>query len=224
MMTKSAVRALIERVGIIPAVRVSSRDDAVFVADTISLAGIPIVEITLTVPDALTTLRELAAAIPGLVIGAGTVLDVEAARRCLDTGASFITSPGLDLPTVEFAANAGALTIPGVLTPTDIIAAVHAGADLLKVFPCAPLGGPSYLKAVAAPFPGVDFVAAGGVTQRTAAEYIEAGAIAVGVGAELIPRRAVHDRDSRWIVELACRFLDIIAEARTRSGFTPRSG
>lgn len=222
-MTKDTARARIEQVGIIPSVRVRSADDAVFAAETVSEAGVPIVEITMTTPDAIEVIRGLAAAVPDLLIGAGTVLDVETARRCLDAGASFITSPGLDVATVEFVARAGALALPGVMTPTDIMAALHAGADLVKVFPCAPLGGPAYLKVLAAPFPEAGFVAAGGVDQRTAGEFLDAGAVAVGVGAELIPRRAIHERDARWIRELAHRFVAIVHEARSRSGFVPRS-
>ncbi len=221
MMDKNRVRARIESVGIIPAIRVRSADDARFAAEAVARAGIPIVEITMTVPGALQVIRELAASMSHVVVGAGTVLDVETAGRCLDAGAGFITSPGLDARTVEFAANAGVLTMPGVMTPTDIMAAVRAGADFVKVFPCGPLGGPAYLKAVSAPFADVPIVAAGGVDQRTAGEYIEAGATAVGIGAELIPRRAVHDRDERWILELAQRFLTIVGEARIRTGFVP---
>jgi 2-dehydro-3-deoxyphosphogluconate aldolase/(4S)-4-hydroxy-2-oxoglutarate aldolase len=149
-----------------------------------------------------------------LVVGAGTVVDVDTARRCLEAGARFITSPGLDLRVVEFTVTHDALSIPGVLTPTDIMAAWQSRADLVKVFPCAALGGPAYLRALSAPFPHVRFVAAGGVNQHTTAEFITAGARAVGIGTELIPRKAVQARDRRWVTELAHRFLSIVQQAR----------
>ncbi len=218
-MDKEAVRARIRDVGIIPAIRAGSADDAIFAAEAVTEAGISIVEITMTVEGALDVIHRLRTVMPDLVVGAGTVLNPETARRCLDAGANFITSPGLDVATVEFVTHAGALSMPGVMTPTDVMAASRAGADLLKVFPCAPLGGPSYLKALAAPFPLLSLVAAGGVNQRTIAEFIEAGAFAVGVGAELVPRRAVQQRDDRWILELAKRFLGIVRETRERTGF-----
>lgn len=215
-MTADSVRATIASVGIIPAVRVSSAEDARFAAETVCRAGIPIVEITMTVPGALDVIARLAAARPEIVIGAGTVMDAEGARQCLDAGAHFITSPGLDLGVVESSLKAGVFVLPGVMTPTDVTAAWRGGADTVKVFPCAPLGGPSYVKVLTAPFPHVRFVAAGGVNQQTAGEFILAGAVAVGVGTELIPRRAVQARDSRWITELAKRYLAIVQEARTR--------
>ncbi len=218
-MVKQEVRARIRDVGIIPAIRVASAEDAIFAAEIVTEAGIPIVEITMTVEGALDAIQRLRTTMPDLVVGAGTVLDPETARRCLDAGASFITSPGLDAATVEFVERAGSLSMPGVMTPTDIMAASRAGADLLKVFPCAPLGGPSYLKALAAPFPSLGFVAAGGVNQRTIEDFIEAGAVAVGIGTELVPRRAVQERDARWILELAKRFLGIVRETRERTGF-----
>lgn len=215
MMNLDAVRARMENIGIIPAVRVSSAADARFAAETVSAAGIPIVEITMTVPGALALITELASAMPDLVVGAGTVLDIETARRCVEAGAGFITSPGLDVGVVEFAVKQGVLALPGVLTPTDIMAAQRAQADFVKVFPCGAVGGPAYMRALSAPFPHVRFVAAGGVNQQTAAEFIAAGAVAVGVGTELIPKRAIHDRDRPWITELAHRFLSIVEGARS---------
>ena len=153
---------------------------------------------------------------PDLIVGAGTILDSETLRHCMGAGARFVTSPGLDLQLVEFARKEGILAIPGALTPTEITAASQAGADLIKVFPCAQLGGASYIRALRAPFPHVPLVASGGVTQQTAAEFILAGAVAIGVGAELIPRMAVQQRDHRWIGELARRFLAIVQDARSR--------
>jgi 2-dehydro-3-deoxyphosphogluconate aldolase/(4S)-4-hydroxy-2-oxoglutarate aldolase len=215
-MNKPAARARLEEIGIIPAVRTASAEEARFAAETVSRAGIPIVEITMTVPGALDVIADLARAMPDLVVGAGTVLDVEVARRCVEAGARFVTSPGLDLRVVQFAIEHDVLVLPGALTPSEVMMAWQAGADLIKVFPCAQLGGASYIKALKAPFPQVPLVGAGGVDHQTAADFIVAGAVAVGVGNELIPRRAVTERDAHWIGELARRLLSIIKEARER--------
>jgi 2-dehydro-3-deoxyphosphogluconate aldolase/(4S)-4-hydroxy-2-oxoglutarate aldolase len=215
-MNKQAARARLEEIGIIPAVRTASAEEARFAAETVSRAGIPIVEITMTVPGALEVIADLARAMPDLVVGAGTVLDVEVARRCVEAGARFVTSPGLDLRVVQFAIEHDVLVLPGALTPSEVMMAWQAGADLIKVFPCAQLGGASYIKALKAPFPQVPLVGAGGVDHQTAADFIVAGAVAVGVGNELIPRRAVTERDAHWIGELARRLLSIIKEARER--------
>jgi 2-dehydro-3-deoxyphosphogluconate aldolase/(4S)-4-hydroxy-2-oxoglutarate aldolase len=215
-MNKHAVRARLEEIGIIPAVRTASAEDARFATETISRAGIPIVEITMTVPGALDVIADLVQAMPDLVVGAGTVLDVEVARQCIDAGAGFVTSPGLDLRVVEFAIARDVLVMPGALTPSEVMAAWHAGADLIKVFPCAQLGGASYIRALKSPFPQIPLVGAGGVDHQTAADFIVAGAVAVGVGTELVPRRAVAARDVHWIGELVRRLLSIVREARDR--------
>lgn len=213
-MTRDTVRAHIVDIGIIPSVRTSSAEDARFAAETVAHAGIPIIEVTMTVPDALDVIAHLARSMPDLLVGAGTIFDVKTARHCVEAGARFLTSPGLDLQIVEFALKEGMVAVPGALTPTEVTAAWRSGADLIKVFPCAQLGGASYIHALKAPFPDVPFVAAGGVNQQTAAEFIAAGAAAIGVGRELIPKKAVQQRDERWITELARRFLSIIQEAR----------
>jgi 2-dehydro-3-deoxyphosphogluconate aldolase / (4S)-4-hydroxy-2-oxoglutarate aldolase len=214
VMNKQAVRARLEEIGIIPAVRTASAEEARFAAETISRAGIPVVEITMTVPGAMNVIADLVQAMPDLIVGAGTVLDVEVARQCIDAGAGFVTSPGLDLRVVEFAIARDVLVMPGALTPSEVMAAWNAGADLIKVFPCAQLGGASYIRALKSPFPQVPLVGAGGVDHQTAAEFILAGAVAVGVGSELVPRRAVMARDAHWIGELARRLLSIIKGAR----------
>jgi 2-dehydro-3-deoxyphosphogluconate aldolase/(4S)-4-hydroxy-2-oxoglutarate aldolase len=211
---------MIRDVALIPALRVSTPDEALFAADAVSRGGIPIVELTMTVPGATELITHLVKKHPQMVIGAGTVLDVETARRCVDAGAMFITSPGLDLPTVEFVVKAGVAVLPGVLTPTEIMAALKAGADFVKVFPCAQLGGPSYVRALKAPFPEVPLIASGGVTQQNAGEYMRAGVTALGVGVHLIPPRAIAAHESDWIVELARRFAHIIGHARAESSPT----
>jgi 2-dehydro-3-deoxyphosphogluconate aldolase/(4S)-4-hydroxy-2-oxoglutarate aldolase len=213
-MTRETVRRHIVAIGIVPAVRTSSADEARFAADTVAKAGIPIVEITMTVPGALQVITELARNMPDLVVGAGSILDMTTARHCVDAGARFLTSPGLDLRIVEFALKEGIVAMPGALTPTEVTTAWQAGVDFIKVFPCAQVGGASYIHALKAPFPGVPLIAAGGVNQQTAAEFILAGAVALGVGTELIPKKAIQERDQHWITELARRFLHIIQGAR----------
>jgi 2-dehydro-3-deoxyphosphogluconate aldolase/(4S)-4-hydroxy-2-oxoglutarate aldolase len=216
-MTRETARRHIIEVGIIPSIRTSSADEARFAAETVTHAGIPIVEITMTVPGALEVITELARTMPDLIVGAGTIFDLKTARQCVDAGARFLTSPGLNLQIVEFALKEGILAMPGALTPTEVTAAWQAGADFIKVFPCAQLGGASYIHALKAPFPEVPLVAAGGVNQQTAAEFIVAGAAAIGVGTELIPKKAVEQRNQHWITELTRRFLSILQEARSRT-------
>lgn len=181
-MTKADVCAKIQSVGLIPGVRVSTPEDARLAAEAVSRGGIPIVELTMTVPKAAELITDLLKKHPHMVVGAGTVLDIETARECLDAGARFITSPGLDLLTVEFVAKQGVAVLPGALTPSEVMAAVKAGADFVKIFPCAQVGGPAYIRALRAPFPTVSFIAAGGVTQQNAGDYILAGVAAIGIG------------------------------------------
>jgi 2-dehydro-3-deoxyphosphogluconate aldolase/(4S)-4-hydroxy-2-oxoglutarate aldolase len=217
-MTPDAIRARILEVAIIPSVRTSSTEDARFAAFTVAHAGIPIIEVTMTAPKALEVIDHLAHALPEVLVGAGTIFDVATARRCIDAGAQFLTSPGLDLTIVDFALKEGVLAVPGALTPTEVTAAWHSGADLVRVFPCAQVGGANYIHALKAPFPKVPLVAAGGVNQQTAAEFIAAGAAAIGLGRELIPKKAIEHRDAHWITELARRFLNLVGEGRQAIG------
>jgi 2-dehydro-3-deoxyphosphogluconate aldolase/(4S)-4-hydroxy-2-oxoglutarate aldolase len=214
VMKHPEVRAKILEVGLIPAVRVSTPEDAWFAAEAVSKGGIPIVELTMTVPKATELIEHLVEKHPDMVVGAGTVMDVKTARACLDAGAGFITSPGLDLEIVEFAVKQNAVVMPGAMTPSEVMAAVKAGADFVKIFPCSQLGGVAYLRALRPPFPHVSFIAAGGVNQQTAGEYIHAGAVALGIGADLIPPRAIDAREQAWIVELARRFSHLVKNAR----------
>jgi 2-dehydro-3-deoxyphosphogluconate aldolase / (4S)-4-hydroxy-2-oxoglutarate aldolase len=216
-MTKSEVRARIEEIGIVPAVRLSSAEDARFAAEAVYQAGIPIAEITMTIPGALDVIAGLARDFPDMVVGAGTVLGADVARKCLEAGARFLTSTGLDLEVVEVAVKAGIVALPGALTPTEIIAAWRAGADLVKVFPCAQVGGDSYIRALKAALPQIELVAGGGVRQQTAGHFILAGATAIGVGRDLITHDAVHLRKANWIHELAHRYVSIVKNARNQT-------
>jgi len=213
---KQEVCARIEEIGVIPAVRVSGADDARFAAETVNRGGIPIAEITMTVPEAIEVITSLTKNIPEMIVGAGTVLDVETASRCLDAGAKFLTSPGLVLEVVEFAVKHDVVVFPGALTTTEVITAWKAGADFVKIYPCGLVGGDSYIRALKAPLPQVPLIASGGVNQHTALNLILAGAAALGIGGELIPRESVQQRREDRILELARRFKKLVKEARSR--------
>lgn len=215
-MDKERVRSTINEVGILPAIRVSSAENARFAAETVAQAGIPIVEITMTTPGAVDVIGDLVRNSPQVIVGAGTILDAETARACLRAGAHFLTSPGLDLEIVEFARKENILMMAGALTPTEVVAAYKAGSDFVKVFPCSQVGGDSYIRALKAPFPQIPLIAAGGVNQQTAGGFILAGASAVGVGGDLIPRSAIELRQPERIRELARRFLGLVRMARAQ--------
>jgi len=173
-MKKAEVRTRIEEIGIVPAVRVSTPEHASFAVEAVNRAGIPIAEITMTVPGAIEVISRLAQSLPEMIVGAGTVLDTETAYRCLDAGARFLTTPGLVLEVVEFAVKKNVVVFPGALTPTEVITAWKAGADFVKIYPCAQLGGHTYLRALEVPLPQVSLIASGGVNQQSAANFIRA--------------------------------------------------
>lgn len=213
-MNQQEVRARIEEIGIIPAVRVSSTGDALFAAEAVSRGGIPIVEVALTVPNAHEVISHLAQNLPQVIIGAGGVPDVETARRCLGAGAKFLASDGLDLELVNFAVKEGVVVIPGTLTPSEVLRAWKMGPQFVKVVPCAHVGGDRYIRALKAMFPNVPLIAAGGVNQQTASSFILAGAVALGIGSELVPREAIRIGQADRITELARRFAGFVASAR----------
>lgn len=215
-MTKNEVCALIRDIGIIPAIRVSSAEDAHFAAEAVMQGGIPIVEITMTVPGAVGLISHLVRYHPKLLVGAGTVLDPDTARQCLEAGAGFLTSPGFEFSIIEFAAKENIAVLPGALTPTEVVTAWRVGADFVKVFPCAGVGGDRYIKSLNTALPQIPLIAAGGVNQQTAAGFVLAGASAIGVGTELIPNEAIERRQSKRIRELSRRFLGFVKEARDR--------
>jgi 2-dehydro-3-deoxyphosphogluconate aldolase / (4S)-4-hydroxy-2-oxoglutarate aldolase len=217
-MNRKQVRTIIEEIGIIPSVRVSSAEDALFAAESVSQGGIPIAEIAMTVPGAIQVISHLAKNAPEMIVGAGSVLDAETARRCIDAGARFLTTDGLIQEIVEFAAMEDVVVFPGALTPTEVIAAWKAGSDFVKVVPCAAVGGENYIKALKTPLAQVPMIAAGGVNQQTATGYILAGAIALGIGHALLPWEAVTLRQSNRIRELARRFLNCVETGRVETG------
>lgn len=217
-MTKEENRKRIADVGIIPVVRASSAHQALLAVEAIRAGGISIVEVTMTVPGAIEVIGQLAKTAGGdVLIGAGTVLDAKTAQQCLDAGAEFLVSPGFDAQTVKFAREKGILVIPGALTPTEIIMAWNAGGDLIKIFPCGAVGGAKYIKALKGPLPQVPVIPTGGVNLDTAADFILAGAEALGVGGELVSASALKSGKTNQITDAARRFVAIVREARQRN-------
>jgi 2-dehydro-3-deoxyphosphogluconate aldolase/(4S)-4-hydroxy-2-oxoglutarate aldolase len=206
----------IEDVGIIPCARVRIPEQATFAAETLYAAEIPVVEITLTLHEAPQVVEDLSKRFPDLVVGAGTVLDEESAQRMINSGARFITSPGLIPEVVACAKKAGVVVFPGALTPSEVIAAWQTGADFVKIFPAATVGGPHYVRALKVPLPQIPLIVTGGVNQLTAFDYIRAGASAIGVGGELLPKDALVHKQEYRIRELARRFKIMVKEARTQ--------
>jgi 2-dehydro-3-deoxyphosphogluconate aldolase / (4S)-4-hydroxy-2-oxoglutarate aldolase len=212
--TKEEVCNAVRQIGIVPAVRVSSTDDAHFAVEAVANAGIPIVEMTMTVPGAIDVISHVTRYHPKVIVGAGTVLKIEMAQQCIDAGASFITAPNFSSPVVEFATKHNVAVLAGALTPTEIVEAWETGSDFVKVFPCAPVGGEAYLRALNTALPQIPLIAAGGVNQQTARAFILAGATAIGVGKDLIPQDAIERRQADRVRELAHRFMGFVQEAR----------
>lgn len=213
-MKKEEVSALITNVGVVPVVRAGSPDEALFAAQSIAHGGIPIVEITMTVPGAIEVIAELVKTAPQILVGAGTVINAEAARKCMEVGAKFLVSPGFNTETVAVAHERGILMMAGALTPTEVMSVWEAGADFVKIFPCGNLGGAKYIQALKGPFPQVPMVPTGGVNLETAADYIRAGAAALGVGGELVQKEAVRTRNGELLSGLAKQFVELVKEAR----------
>lgn len=217
-MTEDEIRRRITDIGVVPVVRGRNSEEAMMAVEAVRAGGIPIVEITMTVPGAIDVIAQLAKNVgASVLVGAGTVLDAETARECLSAGAQFVVSPGFDRETVEVVKGEGKLMMAGALTPTEIIAAWKSGADFVKVFPCGSVGGPKYIRALRGPFPQVPFVPTGGVNLETAGEFIRAGAAALGVGGELVPAEALKAGNAEAITANARKFLDIVKNARAAS-------
>ncbi|HVM76257.1 MAG TPA: bifunctional 4-hydroxy-2-oxoglutarate aldolase/2-dehydro-3-deoxy-phosphogluconate aldolase [Candidatus Saccharimonadales bacterium] len=216
-MNKQELRSRVDAMGLVPVIRTSSAEDARFAVEEIAHAGVPIIEVTMTVPGAIGVIQDLAKSVPGVILGAGTVLDVECARSCIGSGAQFISSPALDVPTVEFVTKQSEIIMmAGALTPTEIHAAWKSGADFVKIFPSSLIGGDQYLRALRRPFPQIPFIPGGGVTQQNAAQYLLAGAVALSVGKELIPVESMLLHKPDRIRELTRRFVGIVKNTRAR--------
>ena len=221
-MTKEQIVQRIVEVGIVPVIRASSPKSARAAAEAVAEGGIPVFEITMTVPNAIQVIRELAKDnSAGFLVGAGTVLDADAALLCLDAGAQFLVSPGLDIGMIGVGRKSDVPVLPGALTPTEIMAAAKAGADLIKIFPCANVGGPAYIKSLRGPFPKLPFIPTGGVNLDNAADFIRAGATALGVGGELVDKSALEAGKLDVIAGNARRFVAIVQEARGAEKVAP---
>ena len=184
--------------------------------EAIKAGGIPILEITMTVPRAVSVIERVTASYGDeVIVGAGTVLDAETARACILAGAQFVVSPALDLETVSCCRRYSVAVMPGALTPTEVMQAWTAGADFVKVFPAGALGGASYIKSLKAPLPQIELVPTGGVSLKTAADFIRAGASALGVGADLVDTKALREGRADLITERARQFIEIVRAART---------
>jgi 2-dehydro-3-deoxyphosphogluconate aldolase / (4S)-4-hydroxy-2-oxoglutarate aldolase len=214
-MNKSDVIDRIIETGLIPVVRAESSDIAMRAIDAIKQGGISVLEITMTVPGAIRVIEEVARRFgEDAIVGAGTVLDAETARACILAGAQFIVSPVLDLDTISCCRRYGIPVMPGAMTPSEVVAAWKAGADLVKVFPASAVGGASYIKALKAPLPQIQLVPTGGVSLKTAADFIKAGAAALGVGADLVDTVALRAGDDKVITARARQFIEIVKSAR----------
>ena len=214
-MDKSDVIQQIKDIGLIPVVRATSADEAMRAIDAIREGGVSVLEITMTVPGAVSLIEQLSRTYGNdVLVGAGTVLDSETARACILNGAQFVVSPALNVDTIACCRRYGIAVMPGALTPTEVVQAWTLGADFVKVFPAGALGGASYLKALKAPLPQIELVPTGGVSLKTAADFIEAGASALGVGADLVDLQAIRDGQANVITDRARQFVEIVRETR----------
>lgn len=214
-MNKQQVMRQIVEAGIVPVVRASSADEATEAIKAVRAGGINIFEITLTVPGAVRLIEKLADEFgQSALIGAGTVLTTEQARDCISAGAQFVISPALNFETIDLCRKHEVVVMPGALTPTEIVAAWNAGADFVKVFPAGALGGASYIKSLKAPLPDVKIIPTGGVSLNTAADFIKAGASALGIGSDLVDLSALRREDENEITDRARQFAEIVRVAR----------
>ncbi len=213
-MKNDAVERILS-VGVVPVIRAPSPELATAAIDAVRAGGIDVIEVTMTVPGAIGLIASLVRKYATeVVIGAGTVLDVETARACTSAGAAFVVSPIVDEPTIASCRTYGVPVLPGALTPTEIIRAVRAGADMVKVFPCGAMGGASYIRSLKAPLPQVHLVPTGGVSEKNVADFIHAGAAAVGVGADLVDIEKLKAGDAATVTERAQRYVTAVKLAR----------
>lgn len=213
---KEALAHIVEE-GVVPVIRVASAEEAMGVAKALKEGGISVIEVTMTVPGAMDVIKEVSQKFKDQVLlGAGTVLDPETARLALINGARFLVTPSLNLATIKMANRYGAVVIPGALTPTEIVTAWEAGADLVKVFPIGQVGGPAYIRAIKAPLPQIPLVPTGGVNLQNAGEFIKAGAAAIAAGGELVDKKAVAEKKFNVVAENARKFLEEVKKARQK--------
>ncbi len=214
-MTRKEVLSFMIEVGMVPVVRTTSAESAIKAVEAIYRGGVRAAEITMTVPGAIKALEKVADQFGDkIVLGAGTVLDPETARACMLAGAEFFVTPSLKTATIEMAKRYSKVICPGALTPTEVLTAWEAGADIVKVFPCGNVGGPKYIKALKGPFPQIEMVPTGGVNLETAGEFLKAGACAVAVGSELVDAKSIKEGRYDLIEEKTRQYMAVIAKAR----------
>ncbi|MBE7159112.1 MAG: bifunctional 4-hydroxy-2-oxoglutarate aldolase/2-dehydro-3-deoxy-phosphogluconate aldolase [Rhodospirillales bacterium] len=216
-MQKSDVLKRMQQTGLVPVLRGSSTEEALRIARAIAAGGVNVLEVTMTVPGAMDVIRKLVREEPQVLVGAGTVLDPETARICMLEGAQFIVSPATNPATIAMCRRYSVAILPGALTPTEVVTAWQAGADVIKVFPASAMGGAKYLKSLKAPLPQVELIPTGGVSVATAREFLEAGAFALGVGADLADPRAIAAGTPETITATARKYLQAIADFRATS-------
>jgi 2-dehydro-3-deoxyphosphogluconate aldolase / (4S)-4-hydroxy-2-oxoglutarate aldolase len=216
-MRKEQVIEKLREIGLVPVLRAESEEQALGIAAAIAAGGVTVLEITMTVPGAIRVMARLTKERPDILIGAGTVLDPETARICMLEGAQFVVSPALNLKTIEMCHRYSIPVLPGALTPTEVITAWQAGADVIKVFPASALGGAKYLKSLKAPLPQVEMIPTGGVSLATAKEFLEAGSFALGVGADLVAIKDFAAGEPEKITATAKKYLEIVREFRAAS-------
>ena len=213
--SRTDVLAMVRTIGIIPVIRAPSPDSALRVIDALQSAGLLVAEVTMSVPNAIGAIAAASRRFGGnVLIAAGTVTDGATAQRAIDAGAEMIVSPCLVEEVIDVARQHGVAVMPGALTPTEILNAARSGADFVKVFPASSVGGVAYLRALRGPFPELALVPTGGVTLDNAGEFIRAGAVAVGVGGELVSRQLLDTGDYAAITTMAARFVAAVTDAR----------
>jgi 2-dehydro-3-deoxyphosphogluconate aldolase / (4S)-4-hydroxy-2-oxoglutarate aldolase len=214
---KQAILSHIRQLALVPVIRASSADEAMRVIDAIKEGGVNVLEITMTVPGAVKLIEQVTARFEkDAIVGAGTVLDPETARACILAGAKFIVSPALNIATIELCNRYSVPVMPGALTPTEVLTAWQAGADMVKVFPCSAMGGASYLKALKAPLPQIELIPTGGVNLQTVADFLNAGASALGVGADLVDPKLIKAGDFKTLASRTRSFVDAVQAARAK--------
>jgi 2-dehydro-3-deoxyphosphogluconate aldolase/(4S)-4-hydroxy-2-oxoglutarate aldolase len=209
-MKKTEVLSWIKKIGLVPVLRAESEAQAIALAEAIADGGVTVLEVTMTVPGAVRVIARLKKERPEILLGAGTVLDAETAHACIEEGAEFIVSPAFNAKTVEMCQKHDVAVLPGALTPTEVLTAWQAGADVVKVFPASAMGGAKYIKSLKAPLPQIEMIPTGGVSLDTAHEFLEAGVYALGVGADLVDTKAIAAGHGYKITENARKYLEIV--------------
>jgi 2-dehydro-3-deoxyphosphogluconate aldolase/(4S)-4-hydroxy-2-oxoglutarate aldolase len=213
-MDKAVVLNCLQETGLVPVLRAESVEKAMALAAAVAAGGVNVLEVTMTVPGAIEVIRRLVKEQPEILVGAGTVLDAETARICMLEGAQFVVSPALNLKTIEMCHRYSVAVLPGALTPTEVVTAWEAGADVVKVFPAGAMGGAKYLASLKGPLPQVKMIPTGGVSLASAAEFLRAGAFALGVGSDLVDAKAMAAGKPEVVTETARKYMQIVREFR----------